>query len=144
MRANGQCCAVLHCFHRQVWLELARLHVEGWPGVAGRGDLTQWWTFKRSEVKWRTMFWLWDKPSIMESPMHATGCSYCSYCWCLLCDLRPKFLFWLVIVELVRSNTWNGVNALTLDISEFLELRLLGPSCGLMFGFAFLFSNIFV
>ena len=113
MRANGQCCAVLHCFHRQVWLELARLHVEGWPGVAGRGDLTQWWTFKRSEVKWRTMFWLWDKPSIMESPMHATGCSYCSYCWCLLCDLRPKFLFWLVIVELVRSNTWNGVNALT-------------------------------
>eukprot|EP00434_Breviolum_minutum_P029077 symbB.v1.2.025719.t1/scaffold2509.1/size77380/6 len=30
------------CTKLQVWLELARLHVEGWPGVAGRGDLTQW------------------------------------------------------------------------------------------------------
>eukprot|EP00434_Breviolum_minutum_P029078 symbB.v1.2.025719.t2/scaffold2509.1/size77380/6 len=28
--------------YAEVWLELARLHVEGWPGVAGRGDLTQW------------------------------------------------------------------------------------------------------
>lgn len=94
-------------------------------GLAGAGKASRrglawcrrtWWLdavvnfFQRSEVKWRTMFWLWDKPSIMESPMHATGCSHC---WCLLCDLRPKFLFWLVIVELVRSNTWNGVNALT-------------------------------
>ena len=117
-------------------------------GLAGAGKASRrglawcrrtWW---RDAVvhfwkKWRTMFWLWDKPSIMESPT-LLGCSYF---WCLLCDLRPKFLFWFV--ELVRSI--HGKRSECIDISEFLELRLLGPSCGLMlFGFAFLFSTTFL